>query len=187
MIRRLLTALTFTCLCLASSLSMAQINLLEKNKVIEYAKNGDYDGLRVQLLKGGNADSADSNGRSALFEAAAKQDLSIMELLLEFDAHVDWSDDLGNTALYYAVNASLYDSVQFLIEHEANANNTNKQGVTPLMVAARVGDPDIFMMLMDAGGDPNFKDYSGNGIMDYARQSRNTNIVNVARRAGIPD
>lgn len=80
-------------------------------------------------------------GVSALWQAASRNELEIVKLLIREGVDVNVSDPDGGTALCYAAQGGALDSVKFLVEHGAEVNPG--EGRTPLMYAAGEGKTDV--------------------------------------------
>src|SRR6267143_3968607 len=83
---------------LLASLSFAA----DRPPVIDAARNGDRDGLRVLLQKGANANAAEADGSTALHWASYRDDVESAGLLIRAGAKINTANDLGVTPLWTA-------------------------------------------------------------------------------------
>lgn len=93
-----------------------------------------------------------------LMEAAARNDLASMGILLQHGAVVNGSQRNGETALLRAVNNSHYEAAQYLIERGADTNAVAYEGITALALAE---GSRMVELLLDNGADPNVPDIDG--------------------------
>src|SRR6516162_7304205 len=70
--------------------------------LVDAAKNGDNDGLRLLLQKGGDVNAAEADGSTALLWASYRDDVESAALLIRAGANVNASNDLGATPLWTA-------------------------------------------------------------------------------------
>lgn len=76
-----------------------------------------------------------------------------------------------NTILHAAVRRDSYELVEAILELYPQLLNTkNKKGYTPLRLATFVDSPDVVMLLMDWGADPNIADNKGRTPVFYATE-----------------
>jgi hypothetical protein len=120
------------------------------------------------------ADGADVNqrfaqGRTALFLAAEKNALAVMQLLLDRDALIDARDDEGLTPLFVAARACRVESLALLLKRHANPDvRVRHHGETPLMAAAAGSCLDGVVLLLDAGADARAVDETGKDALMVA-------------------
>ncbi len=90
---------------------------------------------RVQQLIATGADPNEPGplGHTALHTAAARDEPTIAQALIEAGAHVDATDDAGNTPLLVAVTAPkpALSTIDVLLSAHANADVPNQAGATP--------------------------------------------------------
>lgn len=186
LIKRIIAAAA-VCAILAPGIVHAQVILGLDPPAMSAVKNGDYQALRGELVKGANPNTADNNGLTLLMYVARDEYVDMIELLVQNNAHLSATDPGGNTALHWAVMHGRYGSVESLVGLGANVNLQNRRGETPLMIAAREGDRDIVDLILQAEPDFSIRDYSGRGALDYARNSRDSRIAAMLREAGATD
>ena len=75
---------------------------IELITLINYAKNGDLDGVQIYLDKGVNINAKDNNDWTALHWAALEDYKKIVELLIDNGAQINATDSLGDTPLDFA-------------------------------------------------------------------------------------
>ena len=97
---------------------------------------GDEPAARAALASGVAVDALDQYGRSALIEAAERDNASIVRLLIANKADTNRKDALGNNALLIATRNKHSDTVNILLVEGADINTRDAKGNTPLIIAA---------------------------------------------------
>ena len=90
------------------------------------------------------ANASDNTGTTPLMWAAMNNQISVMNLLLKFDADIDAQDDDGWTALHFATSSESYKAAELLINNKANADIKNLDDKKPIDIAS---DSDIRALL----------------------------------------
>ncbi|KAG6991162.1 hypothetical protein G7Y79_00056g090430 [Physcia stellaris] len=96
----------------------------------------------------------DDDCRKLLLEAIKRDDLDIVELLLERGAYL-LGNPYGETSLHVAAKYGSADVVKRLLDRGADIMARNSSGYTPLHDAAMEGSSEIVSMLLDSGSDVN--------------------------------
>ena len=130
-----------------------------------------------------------------LHEAAGRNgNPAVAAALLEAGADVHARSEEGDrTPLHRAANANPNPAVvRLLLEAGADVNSQadfriphrgSHRGLTPLHAAAR-SNPAVFMILLAAGADPAALDEYGKTPMDYARENKALQELEVVKRSG---
>ncbi|XP_014672257.1 PREDICTED: ankyrin-3-like [Priapulus caudatus] len=127
-------------------------------------RNGKEAVVRMLLSHGAsaNANTADSQGLSTLYQAARFDQLDIERLRLEAGADPNVAEtQTGKTPLMSAVREGEEAVVRMLLSHGANVNAADQQGRTSLYHAACSGQLDIVRLLLEAGTSLHMAAYSG--------------------------
>ncbi|XP_007486607.2 ankyrin repeat and death domain-containing protein 1B isoform X2 [Monodelphis domestica] len=112
------------------------------------------------------------------FHAAAKRNnLDIMEQLVEKKVNINAMNSMKRTALHFAVGGNHLSAVEFLLNHKARVDIADKHGLTVLHLAAWFGSLEIMLMLVKAGADQKAKNQDGMTILHFAAQNNNVRIV----------
>lgn len=90
------------------------------------------------------ANVSDNTGTTPLMWAAMNNQISVMNLLLKFDADIDAQDDDGWTALHFAAASESYKAAELLINNKANVDIKNLDDKKPIDIAS---DSDIQALL----------------------------------------
>ena len=96
-----------------------------------------------------------------LVDAAARQDLAGLRLLLDAGADVDARRADGATALLWAAHWDDHEAVRLLLAAGADVNAADDHGVTPLIRAAENASRVLVPALLAAGADANAAQTSG--------------------------
>jgi ankyrin repeat protein len=121
-----------------------------------------------------NLEATAYNGDNALMIAAYMGNRAAVETLLAKGAAVNrpnW------TALHYAAASGSNDIVQILLNKGADINARSPNKTTPLMMAAAEGHIYTVKLLLDNGADATLRTEKGMDAIDFAAQSRRTDIV----------
>ena len=142
----------------------------------DVVQQGDLAALQAVLASTSNLNGKDKAGRTALMFAAEAGNSQALKLLIDAGAAMDINDFLGKVALHYAIEAPL-EVTRLLINSGADVDIRNSGGITPLMLAAGAGRRDIVKQLLAAGARVDFKDYQGNSVTDWAKRSKDEELV----------
>ncbi|HTM31590.1 MAG TPA: ankyrin repeat domain-containing protein [Vicinamibacterales bacterium] len=113
---------------------------------------GDADLLQRMLAMGADPRVTNVSGANALMWAIP--DTAKMRLLLDAGVDVNARSDNRRTALVIAASiVSSAPAVQLLLEYGASPLPAKNQDPIPLQVAARIGNADVFRLLLDYGAD----------------------------------
>jgi len=152
--------------------------------LIGAVQDGDLETVRSELLRGENPNMVHTQGRNPVIIAARNGDAEMIEMLVSRGSNPNWQDDLGNSPLHWAIENGDWYTLDTLLTVGADPDVRNRQGLTPIMTAARDGYRDLVQRLIDADADLGVRDYTGRGVLDYARTSRRPGIEDVLRQAG---
>ncbi|MEM7553771.1 MAG: ankyrin repeat domain-containing protein [Cyanobacteria bacterium P01_A01_bin.84] len=149
-------------------------------------------GDNVQLVRDFLQQGIDVNGTekpgewSALMYAAAKGHIDIVQILLAAGADVNYAANSGQTALSESVYWGHLEIVNLLISAGADINTCEMEdNTTPLMKALSFGNrTEIIKVLLKAGADPNIRNDADMTALGIAKESENTEIVEILRQAG---
>ena len=145
------------------------------------------DGAKVRALLSDKADvnAAQGDGMTALHWAAFKDDLEMVQLLLQAGANVKATTRIGAlTPLILASKNGDAPIVAALLKAGADANGASTDGMTPLMAAAVSGNVDAAQVLLDHGAKVNAKEasHAQTALMFAAAQNRNAMVSFLAKR-----
>jgi len=130
-----------------------------------------------------NATEAD--GFTALHWAAQRNDLQLVDLLVEAGANVKASTRYNITPLYLAAMNGNAAMMERLLKAGADPNGTAEEGQTMLMTAALSGKPDAVRLLLTRGAKVDTKEpYRGQTALMWAAAEGNTAAVDVLLEAG---
>ncbi|KAM9096170.1 ankyrin repeat and death domain-containing protein 1B [Sarcophilus harrisii] len=109
--------------------------------------------------------------------AAKRNNLDIMEQLIEEKVNINAMNNMKRTALHFAVGGNHLSAVDFLLKHKARVDIADKHGLTVLHLAAWSGSLEIMLMLVKAGADQKAKNQDGMTILHFAALNNNVKIV----------
>ena len=103
------------------------------------------------------------HGNTPLFLAVLRQNIKIVQLLLESGADVNKTEKtkLQRQPIHAATKLGNLELVKLLIQYGANLNSVDMDDMTPLSYAAYIGRTDIVKFLCDMGAHIETKDGRG--------------------------
>jgi ankyrin repeat protein len=117
--------------------------------------------------------------------AILKDNIDIVHALIEAGADVNKRDGNDASPIGNATSKGNVDIVKVLIEAGANVNTANPYYKnTPLILASHLGYIDIVRVLLEAGADVNMINRYNMSAIDFAKGSRNFDILDLLIEAG---
>ena len=127
--------------------------------VADAAERSDLEAVRTLLRQGEDANTAQSDGMTALHWAASNNDLEIARTLLYAGATVRATTRLGGyTPLHMASRAGHPEVAGALLEAGADPDAFTTTGVTAMHFAADADAPGVVTALVEHGGDVDARD-----------------------------
>ncbi len=141
------------------------------SEIHDAVQNGDVERVRRCLDGGADVnDREDTYGRTPLHVAAREGREDLVRLLLAAGAYVNARGDTGETPLLMAADSPYaLGAVRLLVGAGARVNEGNAVGMTALHLAARFGDIDVVMFLLESGADVTIEGPRGTAL-DWVRE-----------------
>jgi ankyrin repeat protein len=171
-----------------------KIQILVENKKIQFPKKdypqsalfgrayfGDKDAV-ARLLKSPGIDinkQGPSDGCTALFCAAEKGHVEIVQILLEAGADFNISSKKIQTPLYIACKNGHTNIIKLLIQKGAHLNTQSDDGSTALHVACVLQRIEVIVELLAAKADVQLLDKNGKYPMLMVLEKGNPKVVNL--------
>ncbi len=147
--------------CLAVSLPVAAWAVgSDPVPLVEAAKDGNSQLLRVLLQQHANVNAAEADGMTALHWVIRADDSAAARVLIGAGANVNAANRYGITPLSLAAANGSAGTIDLLLKAGANPNAALPSGETILMTASRTGDVPSIKLLLAHGADPNAKNQS---------------------------
>ena len=96
-----------------------------------------------------------AQNQNTIIEAAKKNDLASLRILIDSAENVNAADSDGSIALHWAVHNDSLEMTQLLLNSGSDVNAKNRYGVAALSLAANNGNSSIVKTLLDAGAFAN--------------------------------
>ena len=147
-----------------------------------FLEKADNTSIKYLLSKKGNeVNKLTHDGRTYIFWAAYKDNLEMMQYLLDKGAKTDVIDSHGYSLLNFSAvtgqtNTALYD---FILATGAQPNeDINRDGANALLLVAPFAkDFEIFDYFVAKGLSMQDVDAGGNGVFEYAARGGNTELL----------
>lgn len=145
--------------------------------LVKLIKSGDVEMATDLLLTRSwtptELDSQDEGDGTALFWAACRGYVFLVELLLTFGATVRATSQATDaTALHVAADNNRLEIVRLLLKWGANIHARNNYKDSPCHLAAYRGHADIVWTLLNAGSDPWLRNARGFTVMEEAKAGK---------------
>lgn len=139
-------------------------------------------------LKENDVNTITHDGRTYLFWAAYKNNLSLVKYLVTNGAAVNIKDAHGIPLMSFAANGKVEDVkiYDYLIKHGADVTLTTKDGATLLLLALQYAqDTDFIAYLQKHGLSLKDLDANGNNAFFYAARGGNIKMMQFLKSEGI--
>jgi uncharacterized protein len=114
--------------------------------------SGDLQGVRSLLRSGGDPNTVNDDGRSALMHACRKGRPAVAQALLDAGAAIDSQSPVGETVILNAAWSGNQEVLEKVLAHSpGNGGVTTAWGLSPLGIALQRRDRTTITALLDAG------------------------------------
>ena len=144
-------------------------------------RNGASIDQLIDLVAAGNSvDDQDTQGRTALHVAVARNDEVALRNLLKLGSNATLVDRNGQEPLHFAAKQSA-QLLPVLLAHIAkkkhSVNETDSQGQTALMLAAASGNEEAVNLLLKSGAKARISDHESQTAYDLAKRNGHSKIA----------
>ena len=158
--------------------------IFEKNIIKDVFDNlGDDNAIQIAkalINKIGKTDITDDDGNTLLMHAVARQNQSLIAMLLSEGADPNFLNKEGFSPLHLACSNGDNSAIHSLMMGGGNPNLRDKQGNTALMYAVKMGDVNSVKMMISLGGDTMAENKdTGRNVLDFAIENDNPNILSL--------
>jgi Ankyrin repeats (3 copies)/Ankyrin repeat len=149
--------------------------------LIDAVRTGASAEQLIDLVAAGHSiDDQDSQGRTAVHVAAARNDEVALRTLLKLNGNATVVDRNEQTPLHFAAKQSA-QLLPVLLAHIAkkkySVNETDSQGQTALMLAAASGNEEAVNLLLKAGAKTRITDQESQTAYDLAKRNGHAKIA----------
>ena len=154
--------------------------------IVEAAMNGNRDAVRSLLKDGGDVNTSQADGMTALHWAAQKGDVELAKILFYAGANVKATTRIGGyTPLLMASRNGDAAMIDALVSAGSDANSANANGTTALMLAAASGKPDAVKVLIERGAHVNAKENArGETALTFAAAAGRADVIHLLTAKG---
>ncbi len=173
--------INLTCLTLLATAAVPP-----DSPVADAAMRGDAGAVRELLRAGADVNAAQGDGMTALHWAAENGQPELAEVLVFAGANVEATTRVGAfTPLMVAARAGHAGIVRMLAGAGANVGATTETGETALHYAARAGNPEIALALVEKGAGVDAREsVKGQTPLMFAAAYGRTGVARALLRAG---
>jgi serine/threonine protein kinase len=148
------------------------------------AEKGDTDAVDLFLAAGMSPDARDSQGKTALINAASGGSDEISRKLLSKGADPNARDNTGSTALMEAAGNDHKKTTGVLLENNSDVNLADNDGRTALIRAAARGHSEMVRILLNKDARVDLKDRQGRDALMWAEINDHSDVADLLRKAG---
>jgi ankyrin repeat protein len=123
-------------------------------------------------------------GAMALFLAVEREDLNMVQTLLNLGLDPDTKDNTGQASLHRATRRANEAMIKLLLEHGAKIDCKDDDGRTPWSANVRMADKLVLKVLLDAGADPSTRGLQGVSELYTAAKDGETDCVKYMLECG---
>jgi ankyrin repeat protein len=148
--------------------------------VISAVRHGTAAGVRDALQKGGDPNSADAAGTTALHWAVELNDLDKTDALIRAGADVKATNRYGVPPITAACIYASRAIVERLLDAGVDPNTALPEGETSLMTAARTGGLEVVKLLLERGADVNAREqWKGQTALMWAAAQKHGGVAEI--------
>lgn len=168
----------------------SRLNAVRRLPIHYAAEYGSVGVAEILLNLNTVVNLPDSDGLQPIHLAARNGHADIIDLFREKapkSLNVNAVASFKMTALHFAAQAGKTNAVKALLKFKGvKTNLLNSHGQTPLHFAVRGGYKEMIKILIAAGADPNFASKGTRSALDFAKESKDPEILKILTTAPSP-
>jgi ankyrin repeat protein len=149
----------------------------QPDDLVQATRRGDTAKIEEILKSGTSVNTHDSDGRTALHEAAATENLELFKLLVAAGADIRARDNKGETPESIVLHTRNNFALWAAMARSSPQRPTPQDGPWTLTSAISHRQPGVVEMLLKLGVNPNAVDANGDYPLDLAAQKGDSQIV----------
>jgi ankyrin repeat protein len=157
---------------------------LPNNDLIEAARSGNIEGIRLAILRGLSPDDSGIDFVPAIVVATDYGHADAVKYLLKQGARPNAKARDGRTALGVAAQAGRADIAAALLNAGADPNLVAQNRDTPLLIAVRAHRTLVVQTLIEHNVDLEDTDVTGRSALDLSEEHNFDDITAMLRKAG---
>jgi ankyrin repeat protein len=170
---------------LSTLLFFAANTVLAIEALPDLVNAGERDAALELISDGTDVNQRSIDGTTALHWAVYREDIELVEMLLDEGADPDISNDYGATPMTVASVHGNYPIMKALVDAGGDIESPNSEGQTLLMAVARTGNTDTARLLLDKGADVNAKEsWGGQTALMWASSQQQPAMVRLLIERG---
>ncbi|XP_014848378.1 PREDICTED: ankyrin repeat and death domain-containing protein 1B isoform X2 [Poecilia mexicana] len=159
-----------------------EVNMDGETALYQAADNSQEECVLALLDAGCDPNILTVAKRSALHVVSESGDSSLVQLLLEYNAHTDVQNQL-EAPLHLAVKNGHIPVIHSLVAAGCNINVADKRLQTALHLSAELGRTEVVEMLLKSGVDLQIRDRQGKTALGVAARANEVIIVDMIIKA----
>lgn len=152
---------------------------MNNRSLFNLVSNNNLNRLKSSINHNTNLNIINDEGQSLLILATLKDNLEIVELLIDSGVNVNLQDNSGNNALMVAIDNKIdFDIIKLLIISGTDINLRNNIGDTALIIAVKKDSSlTLIEFLINAGADINIINNNGDNALKIASEKKYNSII----------
>ena len=159
-------------------------SIIETTSLIEYAIEGNIDGVKSIVENGGDIDIGDGEGNSVLMIASSLGHIEIVEYLANAGLDINAVNEWSQTAVMGAAGGGHLEVVKYLADNGADINHEDNFQFSALKLASENGHLEVVKYLVINGVNINSQSDFGYTALMMASEDGHLEVVKYLVEAG---
>ncbi|XP_050360802.1 transient receptor potential cation channel subfamily A member 1 [Nymphalis io] len=118
-------------------------------RILRAAESGNVEDFkRLYLSEPSRLSVCDKRGRTAAHQAAARNNINILQFIVCHGGDLNVTDNAGNTPLHVAVENGSLEAIEFLLNHNINTSILNEKSQGPLHLATELNKVTVLRLFV---------------------------------------
>ena len=156
---------------------------IKENDMIDGARSGSVGVMERGYIEGLSPNLRSRDGDPVIVIGAEAGHLNVVQYLIIRKARLNERGANEHTALTVASSRGNVAIMEALLEAGADIDKTGARKEVPIIIAAREGHVEAVKLLINEGAYLEDTDLTGRTALDWARETRNRDLINLLEAA----